>query len=97
MPLRHTQVIMRPRKNGGQSVAYTGTAGTITNAVAQGIDVVKVNVTTDAYVSVSGTATTSDCLCLAGVDYWFPIPSGGKVSAIQLSSGGTLYVCEMTQ
>lgn len=91
------QVIMRPKKGKGQSVAYTGTAGTITNSVSAGVDVVKVNVTSDAYVSVEGTATTADCLCIAGNDYYFPIPQLGKVSAIQLSAGGTLYVCEMTQ
>ncbi len=97
MSNKFMQVIMRPKKGKGQSVDYTGTAGTIANAVTAGVDVVKVNVTSDAYVSVEGTATTKDCLCIAGNDYYFPIPKNGKVSAVQLSSGGTLYVCEMVQ
>lgn len=97
MAVRHKQVIMKPKKAKGQSVAYTGTAGTITNSVSTGVEVVKVNVTTAAYVSVEGTATTSDCYCLADVDYYFPIPTNGKVSAVQVSAGGTLYVSEMVQ
>jgi hypothetical protein len=80
-----------------QSVAYTGTAGTITNAVGTGVQKVRVIVTTDAYVKIgsSPTATTSDVYMSAESPEYFTIAAGEKVSAIQLSSGGTLHVTEI--
>ena len=78
-----------------QSVAYTGTAGTITNTVKS--SVVRVLTTTVAFVKigVSPTATTSDVYMPAGVVEYFRCVPGDKVSAIQSAAGGTLYVTEM--
>ena len=80
-----------------QSVAYTGTAGTIANAVGSQTYKVRVLVTTDAYVKVgdSPTATTSDVYLPAFQAEYFTITPGQKVSAIQVSSGGTLHVTEI--
>ena len=82
-----------------QSVAYTGTAGTITNAVGNYIQVVRVVCTSDAHIAiaVAPTATTSDLPVKADEVEYFSIKPGQKVSAIQQSAGGTLYVTEMTQ
>lgn len=102
MAVMHLQIIKRPHRGGFQSVAYTGTAGTITNAVGVGVDTVKVRVTTDAHVALvtgSGVATTSDFKCSANTDYFFQIRGGEKVSAVQASgsTGGTLEVSEYVQ
>jgi hypothetical protein len=81
-----------------QSVAFTGTAGTIANAVANGTQKVRVLVTTDAYIKigVSPTATTSDVYVTGLAPEYFTITSGEKVSAIQVSSGGSLHVTEVS-
>lgn len=81
-----------------QSVAYTGTAGTISNAVGAQTRIVRVVVTTAAYVTIGGspTATSSDVYMPANVPDYFKINPGEKVSAIQVSSGGSLHVTEMT-
>ena len=82
------------------SVAYTGTAGT-TDAVwagpaAGGPKGVLVWTTTDAHVRVGSgvTATTADTPIPAYVPFTFMVPANALtfvVSAIQVSSGGTLY------
>lgn len=98
MATRSTQTIKRPKAGGYQTVAFTGTAGTIANAVT--CDTVYVRVSADAHISVDvdATATTTDFRAFAGVDYYFPCVKGMKVSAVQVSggSGGNLYVSEMT-
>jgi hypothetical protein len=78
-----------------QNVAYTTTAGTITNAVAS--RVVRVVCTTAAYVRIglNPTADTSDMYMAAEVAEYFRIEPGHKVSARQVAAGGTLHVTEM--
>lgn len=80
-----------------QSVPYTGTAGTITDAVATGTLKVRVVVTTAAFIKIDNnpTATSSDVYLPADSPEYFTIAAGQKVSAIQVSSGGTLHVTEI--
>lgn len=80
-----------------QKVAYTGTAGTITNAVGSQTRKVRLLVTTDACVAVgkAPTATTNDTYLTGLVPEYFTITPGEKVSAIQIASGGNLYVTEI--
>jgi hypothetical protein len=79
-----------------KSVAYTGTAGS-TGTWPAGPQGVLVWCTTDAYIRVGegATATTSDTPIPAGTPIPFFVPSGTgapwRVSAIQVSSAGTLY------
>lgn len=82
-----------------QSVAYTGTAGTITNGVGTETKRVRVVVTSAAYIKISKTptATTSDVYMPADRPEIFSIGAGEKVSAVQVSAGGTLHVTELTQ
>lgn len=95
--------LLRPLSDpafGTQSVAYTGTAGSVTGWPA-GPQGVLVWSTTDAYIAVgdSVTATTAATPLPANtpVPIFVPQPSGGatggawRVSAIQISAGGTLY------
>ena len=79
-----------------QSVAYTGTAGTITNGMGLGIARALISVTTDAYVlqGKSPTATTSSTWLPAGTLLYVTVNPGEKFSAIQSSTGGTLTVTE---
>ena len=81
-----------------QKVAYTGTAGTITNPVGAGVSAVRLVVSSNAFVAfgTSPTATTSHMYMSAGVPEYFAIQPGEKVSAIQDAAGGTLYVTELT-
>lgn len=81
-----------------QSVAYTGTAGTIATAITAGTNKVRVLVTTDAYVKIgsSPTATTSDVYVPGLSAEYFTINPGEKVSAIQVSSNGSLHVTEIS-
>ena len=79
-----------------QSVGYTGTAGTITNAVGGQTRIVRVVMTTAGYVAIGSTATTSSAYMPADIPDYFKINPGERVSAIQLSSGGTLHITELT-
>ena len=80
-----------------QSVAYSTTAGTIANPVGSQTYKVRVVCSSDAFVRVddSPTATTSDAFLPGGAPEYFTITPGMKVSAIQSSAAGTLYVTEV--
>lgn len=79
-----------------QSVAFTGTAGS-TSGWNAGPEGVMVWSTEPCYVAVGEgvTATTSDTPIPAFTPIPFKIPTGTsglwRVSAIQISSGGTVY------
>lgn len=79
-----------------RSAAYTGTAGS-TSTWPAGPQGVLVWSSTDAYISVGEgvTATTSDTPVPANVPVPFFVPAGTgapwRVSAIQVSAGGTVY------
>ena len=84
-----------PMAGASIKVAYTGTART-TAAVNSNETVVRVVSTTDCFISitVAGTAAVADTgLYLpAFVPEYFSCPVSAKVSAIQVSAGGTIYV-----
>lgn len=94
------QYIGGPYKPGAtQTVSYTGTAGTISSAIGEGTNVVRVWTSTAAYIAfgASPTATSSDIPIPANTPEYFLISPGHKVSAIQQSSGGNLFVTEMSR
>jgi hypothetical protein len=80
-----------------QSVAYSATAGTIANPVGSQTYKVRVVCTSDAFVRVDDnpTATASDALLPGGSPEYFTITPGMKVSAIQSTAAGMLYVTEI--
>jgi hypothetical protein len=79
-----------------QSVAYTGTAGTITNALGGQTYKVRVVVTTDSFITTDGSTATSAGTYLPGLAAeYFTVSPGQKVSAIQVTTAGTLYVTEL--
>jgi len=73
-----------------QNVGYTGTAGTISNAV--GTSLARVYCTTDAFVAVGETATSASMPVAAGVPEYVACDPNDTISAIQQTGGGTLYV-----
>ena len=82
-----------------QKVSYTGTQATIANPTGAGCNVIRVMLTTFGYIAIgsSPTATTNGIPMAANVRENFIAPPGSKVSAIQDSSGGTLFVTELTK
>jgi hypothetical protein len=80
-----------------QHIAYTAAAGTITNGIGAQCYRVRVWCSTDAYEKIgdSPTATSSDMPMTAGIAETCTITPRQKVSAIQTSSGGNLYVTEL--
>lgn len=85
-----------------QSVAYTGTAGTIGTAFGPGIQKARVVLTSAGYIKIGQAATVvstpaaaTDVYMPADSPEYFTVKEGEKVSAIQVSSGGTLHVTEI--
>lgn len=78
-----------------QKVTYTGTAGTIANAVRGRI--LRVVCTSAAHIAIGSapTATANDMYVAADQPEYFRCQVGDKVSAIQSVTGGTLHVTEM--
>lgn len=75
-------------------VAYTDTAGT-TAALPSNTEVVRVIATTDCFIEIgtSPTAVADTGLYLAAlVPEYFSCPPSGKVSAIRVTTSGTIYV-----
>lgn len=79
-----------------QNVAYTGTAGTITNGVSDGVYKLRLLATTDAFVTLDGSTPTSSngTYLVASSAEYVTVSPGQKPKAVQVSSGGTLYVTE---
>lgn len=90
------QYIGTGRLGTAQNVAYTGTAG-VTNPVGSQTYKVRVFVTTDAFVTTDGStpSATNGAYVPGGSPEYFTVTPGQKVSAVQVASGGTLYVTEL--
>lgn len=87
--------IFSPVKGGAKKVAYTGTAGT-TAALAAETTAVSIVTTTDAFVRINGKAVVdTDLYVPAYTPVVLVCPSAATVSAVQVSAGGTLYVCPL--
>jgi hypothetical protein len=82
-----------------QSVAYTGTPGTISNPIGSQTYRVRVLCTTDAFVlNVDGAAVVTaatGAYLPALTPECFTVTPGQKISAIQVSAPGTLNVSEI--
>jgi len=82
----------------GDTVAYTGTAGTTNEAWAKGPSKVLVTATTAAYVKVvnasDGVATASSQMIPANTPIILAVPPSYQafwVSALQVAAGGDVY------
>ena len=93
-----TKTMGKPLSGVGQAVSYTGTAGTSTS-MPVGTSIVRIIATTDCFVAITiaGTAAVANTgvyLPALTAEY-FPIDDGEKVSAIQVSAAGTIYISPM--
>lgn len=81
-----------------QNVAFTATAGTIATGVASTTRCVEIYTTTDAFIAIGAapTATTSSKPHPLGQALVYKIAAGEKVSAVQITAAGTLYVTELS-
>lgn len=91
-----------PAKGGGATttVAFTTTAGTTAAIDVPGLDagtpiIVRVVVTSAAYVRFGGTATSAYMYMPAEVPEYFTMKENDTVSAIQVAAGGNLHVTVM--
>lgn len=88
----------RPKAGASIKVAYTGTAGT-TAALPPGTTCVRLLSTTDCFIEISTAPTAvadTGMYLVGGIPEYFGCQTnsalGPKVSAIQVSASGTLYV-----
>lgn len=82
----------------GQKVSYTGTDG---DSTAFAFDTeVEIISTTDCLVTVAvapTAAASAGSFLLPAKERWtIQVPAGAKISAVQLSSGGDLYILPTT-
>lgn len=77
------------------NAAYTGTAGTYGPCTSQTYKV-RVVVTTDAWVTTDGStpSATAGAYVVSLTPEYFTITPGQSIKAVQVASGGTLYVTE---
>jgi len=83
----------QPKPLAGITLAYTGTAA-VSSAIPT-CSCVRILSTTDCFVEISSTgtlATTASMYVPAFQAEYLYIPPSGFVSAIQVASGGTLYI-----
>lgn len=82
-----------------QTAAFTAASAPITNAVGNGVTVVRLCATSACHVVVGVTpvATASDMYLPANTIMYLGISPGLKVAAIQNAAGGTLHVTEMSE
>jgi|CXWK01.1.fsa_nt_gi hypothetical protein len=87
--------IATPVAGAGQTVAYTGTHGVITNALPADCRCVRVVCTTAAFIEIGPSPTAvanTGTFVAANVPEYFQCGPNAKVSAVQVASGGSLYV-----
>lgn len=81
-----------------QVVAFTGTAAN-SSALSAGIRLVRLVATQDCHIAIGDnpTATTSDMFLPANVVDYIMVSETDDISVIQNSTGGNLYITEMTK
>lgn len=94
--MEENQTIGRPKPKASQTVAYTGTAGTITG-FSDSPDTLRIVSTTDCFIEIgpNPTAVANTGLYLVAYQPEYFKTDGSnvvKVSAVQVSAGGSIYV-----
>ena len=97
MSSRNDARVPYPVEGGAQSVAYTATASATASAVGPQTRRVLISASSDCHIRFGATpvATTADTFVPANSTMFLSIRPGQKVSAVQDSAGGTLWVSEM--
>jgi hypothetical protein len=81
-----------------ENVAYTGTAGQ-SAAFASGIHAIRICSSTAAYYKIGGnpTATSSDTYLPADEIEYLIVNPGQKISFLQVSTGGTASISQLSK
>ena len=83
-----------------QSITTSGTSAATSNAVGAQVNDVLITATEDAFI-VFGAApvatATNGIFITKNYPHYFAIHGGEKVAAIQATTGGTVYVSELTR
>jgi hypothetical protein len=81
-----------------QSVAYTGSVGTIPAGISGGVNRIRVLVTSDAMVTTDGStpavSPANGAYIPALAAEYLTVNAGEQPKAIQVSAGGTLFITE---
>ena len=90
---------LKPLPGSGQTLVFSGTSAQATNAVGDQTKWIKIASAQDCYIELGAnpTAVAGTSMFMAGdkADRYFLISPGHKIAAIQVSTGGTLYITEM--
>ena len=93
--IQDTKTYGRPMAASSITVTYTGTAG-VTAAVNKDATCIRIVSTTDCFIeiTVAGTSAVANTgmYLPAFVPEYFDCPPKAKVSAIQVSAAGSIYV-----
>lgn len=94
--MNESQTYGRPKPRASQTVAYTGTAGT-TTGFPDSPRTVRIVSTTDCFIEVGAnpTAVVNTGMYVVAYQPEYVLTDGSnviKVSAVQLSTGGSIYV-----
>lgn len=73
-----------------------GASSAASAAVASQVYVVRLHATVACHIAFDEDATTNNMMLAAGATEYFSVTPGQTVNVIQNSTGGTLYVTEMT-
>ena len=99
--MKSLQTVGSPVPGASVTVAYTGTAGTTEAVGGTSLvddNIIRIVATTDCFIEIglapTAVANTGMYLC-ALVPEYFSCPASSKVSAIQVASGGSIYVTPM--
>ena len=87
----------RPVKT--QTITTSGSSAALSTSITEGVEAVYLTATEHCYVAwgASPTATTSDMYLTKDWPYCLKVSPGEKLAALQVSSGGTLYVTEVSE
>ena len=75
------------------ALSFSGTAQS-TSSYTQGL-IVRLATSEDCFINFSGTATNQSMYLPSGAVEYFTIKKGQSISALQVSTSGTLYITVM--
>ena len=89
---------MRPVLGADQAVAYTTSTQSSALGGTNQSFIVRLIATTDCHILIgkNPTATTTNTFLASKQYEYFAVTPGEKIAVVQDSSGGTLYISEMT-
>jgi len=99
MSKQPNQSVYRAIAGTSQTITSSGTAANNSTAFADNSSIIRVTATEDIRYRIgpSATAVATDTLLPSGAVEYLGIVKGDRLSVIQVSTGGTVNVTEMTR